>query len=229
MLLGMRILLVEDEFDLAESVVDYLEAHECETTCAPDGVSGLRLASRTNFDAMVVDIGLPRMDGLELVRSLRTAGYQMPVLFLTARDALDDTLAGFASGGDDYLVKPCALPELLARLRAVVARSRAAPVATQPGRLMVDGLVVDRDQHRISYGDRALGLTPTGFTLLWTLAARSPAVVPREVLERAVWGDQPAPGSDPLRSHLYQLRRAMEEVGADHLLETVRGVGARLG
>jgi DNA-binding response OmpR family regulator len=225
----MRILLVEDEIDLAESVVDYLETHACETICAPDGVSALHLATLSKFDALVVDIGLPRMDGLELVRRLRADGQGVPVIFLTARDSLDDTLLGFASGGDDYMVKPCALPELQARLRAVVARARAAPVITNNRRRDVAGLVVDQDQHRVCYGDREVRVTPTGFTLLWTLAGASPAVVPRAALVRALWGEEPVPGSDPLRSHLYQVRRALEDAGAAHLLETIRGVGARLG
>ena len=229
----MRILLVEDEFDLAESVADFLESHGCEVTCAPDGLSGKRFALAATggvqeFDALVVDVGLPRLDGLSMVREIRAAGCQTPVLFLTARDTMADTLDGFAAGADDYQVKPCALPELLARLKAVVTRYHQTAQPSAAKRLTVNDLVIDRQEHRAWCGNQEIELTPTCFTLLWTLTAASPAVVSRLALERAIWGDDTPPGSDPLRSHVHKLRRALDATDGNIRLHTIRGVGARL-
>jgi DNA-binding response OmpR family regulator len=159
---------------------------------------------------------------------------------LTSRDTPEDKLAGFAAGADDYQVKPCPLPELLARITAIHARAQTAqptekPVIsdknegrTLPARLTVGDLTIDREQHRAWRDGEELELPPTCFTLLWELALASPAVVTRKAMEEALWGNDLPPGSDPLRSHLYKLRQALLEKNDNPLLHTVRGVGARL-
>lgn len=225
----MHILIIEDEIDLAESLADYLEARGCEVVCAPDGRSGLRLASDGRFDVLVVDVGLPRLSGIEMVQLLRQNNCHVPVLFLTARGDANDVLDGFNAGADDYQVKPCPLPELHARLRAIVARCSATLSLPHVDRLEHRGLMIDRAQYRAWFHEQEIELTPTCFTLLWLLAESAPKVVTRQKMIHVLWGDDPPPtAGDPLRSHLYNLRTALIKVGAETLLHTQRGVGVRL-
>lgn len=221
----MHLLLIEDNPALVANVYDFLEARQHTVDAAYDGPGGLRLAREHRYDAIVLDLALPGMDGLEVCAQLRREGRAVPVLMLTARDTLDDKLEGFRRGADDYLVKPFALQELEARLTALVRRARGE----QPrvGRLQVADLLIDLDQVRVERQGRLIALPPIPFKLLAILARESPRVVPREQLEREVWGDSP-PDSDALRAHMHVLRSAVDRPFARPLLHTVHGVGYRL-
>ncbi len=222
----MDFLLVEDHPDIAENIADFAEARGWRPVLAMDGLSALRLLARQRFDAAVVDVGLPRLDGLACLRRLREDGHRLPVLLLTARDTLDDKLAGFAAGADDYLVKPFAMPELFARLSALVRRiPPAAPASAE--RIVIGSLEILPGAHLATRDGRVLALNRTCFALLVALARRSPQAVPRAVLEQELWGGR-APDSDALRSHLYLLRQIVDRPFSRPLLGTVRGVGVRL-
>lgn len=219
------VLVVEDNHDIAQMVCDFLEESGYVVDYAGDGVSGLHLAVSGSFDAIILDLMLPGLDGLEVCRKLRQeAGKDTPVLMLTARDTLDDKIEGLDAGADDYLVKPFDMRELDARLRAMIRRfsGRMANEVLELGDLRVDTgtMEVERDGRRIS-------LTPIAFTLLLTLLKAAPRVVSRRDLERAVWGEV-APDSDALRSHLYTLRKAIDKPFPSPLLHTVAGRGYRL-
>lgn len=221
----MHLLLIEDNPALVANLYDFLEAKRHTVDAAYDGPGGLRLAREHRYDAIVLDLALPGMDGLEVCAQLRREGRAVPVLMLTARDTLEDKLEGFRRGADDYLVKPFALQELEARLLALVRRARGE----QPrvGRLQAADLTIDLDQVRVERQGRLITLPPIPFKLLVILARESPRVVPREQLEREVWGDSP-PDSDALRAHMHVLRSAVDRPFNRPLLHTVHGVGYRL-
>ena len=219
------ILLVEDHRDIAEMVLDYLETRGFAVDYAPDGRAGLRLGLANRYDVVVLDVMLPGIDGLELCRRLRSEAQMFaPVLMLTARDTLADKLAGFEHGADDYLVKPFDLPELEARLNALLRRARAG---VQGEILRVDDLVFDTRTMKVTRAGTEVVLTPIGLKILKVLMLQSPAVVDRRVIERAVWGDLP-PDSDALRSHMYSLRKAVDKPFARPLIRTLHGAGFRL-
>lgn len=222
---ALRILVIEDNPDLAANVCDFLEAKGHAVDAAGDGISGLHLAVTGNYDAIVLDIVLPGLDGFTLCRKLREeAGSTTPVLMLTARDALDDRVAGLECGADDYVLKPFALRELEARLKALVRRASSEMT---PSVLRVGDLEFDPGQLKVRRGRRTISLPPIPLKLLETLMRAAPRVVRREELERAVWGDAP-PDSDALRSHMHVLRAAVDAPGEPALLHTLRGVGYRL-
>ena len=220
----MRILVVEDNRDILANVLDYLQLKGFSVDCAQDGLSGLHLASTSHYDLTVLDIMLPGIDGYQVCRRLREDGRnEVPILMLTARDALDDRLQGLRMGADDYLVKPFALSELVARIEAILRRSQGM----RTRRLQVADLCYDLDTLHVSRAGRAIKLNPLGLKLLAVLMQKSPAVVKREVLEEALWGDD-CPDSDSLRSHIHQLRQALDKPFDRPLLHTVHGVGYRL-
>ncbi len=219
------ILVIEDNHDIAQMVCDFLETSGYEVDYAGDGVSGLHLAVTGSFDAIILDLMLPGLDGLEVCRKLRQeAGKDTPVLMLTARDTLDDKIAGLDAGADDYLVKPFDVRELDARLRAMIRRSSGRIVNEV---LEIGDLRVDTGTMEVERGGKKLSLTPIAFTILLTLLKASPRVVSRRDLERAVWADV-APDSDALRSHLYTLRKAVDKPFDSPLVHTVAGRGYRL-
>lgn len=223
---SLSILIIEDNAQLAANLYDYLEACGHRLDAAPDGLSGLHLASTRDYDAIVLDWNLPRLDGLSVLRRLRgEAGRMVPVVMLTAREQVGDKIDGFESGLDDYLVKPAALPEIEVRLRSLVARRRHAGAAGNV--LRVGDLTFDLGTMQALRAERRLTLTRTGRRLLELLMRESPQVVTRARLERAAWGDA-VPGSDLLRSHMYVLRRAIERDTEPPLLHTVAGMGYRL-
>ncbi|HUR39554.1 MAG TPA: response regulator transcription factor [Verrucomicrobiae bacterium] len=218
----MRILIVEDHPDAAANLGDYLSSCGHQVDFAGDGLAGLAQASAGAFDAIVLDRMLPGLDGATLCRRLRTdAQVATPVLMLTAMDAVDDRVAGFDAGADDYVVKPYALVEVKARLEALARRAQGAVTEAV---LRVGDLSYDARARRAGRRDRVLALGPTARKLLEHLMRQSHRVVPREELEYALWGDQP-PDADALRVHVHALRR---EIGEPPLLHTVRGVGYRL-
>ena len=221
----MRLLVVEDNRSLVANLFDFFEARGHVLDAAPDGITGLHLATHQSYDVIVLDWMLPRLDGHEVLRRLREeAGSEVPVIMLTARDELPDKLAGFRAGADDYLTKPFELPELEARIQALVARARGH------GRtrvLRVADLSFDTRTLEVSRGGRALHLYPACRKLLQVLMEASPGVVTRARLEEAIWGDQP-PEGDALRSHVYELRRAVDDGFTPKLVQTLPRVGYRL-
>jgi DNA-binding response OmpR family regulator len=218
----MRILLIEDQRDIAANIWDFLEHRGFVMDHAADGASGLRMALHGNYDVIVLDLGLPKLDGLDLCRELRTAQRETPVLMLTARDTLDDKLTGFAHGADDYVVKPFALKEVEARIRALLRRGR------QPGDVLRLGeLTLDPVNAVATRNGQHLALTHAGFTLLELLLRRSPNVVRHAELANALWGEA---GGDvtTLHTHLSVLRAALDRPFPNPLLHTVHGFGYRL-
>ena len=216
--------MVEDNRDILANLADYLALKGYEVDCAQDGLSGLHLAATNHYDLIVLDVMLPGMDGYALCQRLREGERRdTPVIMLTARDALDDRLQGFRIGADDYVTKPFALPELAARIEAVLKRTRAG------GRrlLQVADLSYDLDTLEVTRAGQPLKIGPIGLKLLAVLMQKSPAVATREALEAALWGDAP-PDSDSLRSHIHSLRQQIDKPFPKPLLHTVHGVGFRL-
>jgi DNA-binding response OmpR family regulator len=223
---SLSILIIEDNAQLAANIYDFLEACGHSLDAAPDGVSGLNLAATREYDAIVLDWNLPRMDGLTVLRRLRIDEKKtVPVIMLTARDQLADKIDGFESGVDDYLVKPVALPELEIRLRSLVARLRQS--AAPEHMLKVADLSLNLRTLEAMRGTRQVQLSKTSRALLEVLMRESPKVVARERLEQIAWGDE-TPQIDLLRSHMYVLRRAIEQGSERKLLHTISGVGYRL-
>jgi DNA-binding response OmpR family regulator len=220
----MRILIIEDNPDIAANLGDYLEDHGHTVDFAGDGVTGLHLAVVNDFDAIVLDLSLPGMDGLEVCRKLREdARKDTPVLMLTARDRLQDKLAGFETGADDYLVKPFELQEVEARLKVLASRGRRR-VRRE---LKVGDLVFNLDTLSVSRGGRDIYLNPIGLKLLQCLMEASPNVVSRNDLEMEVWGEE-MPDSDSLRVHIHSLRGAIDRPFGTNMIQTRHGIGYRL-
>ncbi len=220
----MRILIVEDNRDIAANIGDYFEDHGDSVDFAMDGISGMHLALTREFDVIVLDVMLPGMGGLEFCTKLREeAASDTPVLMLTARDTLPDKLAGFEAGADDYLIKPFALQELAARVRALAKRRQQAA----PHKLKVANLHLDCRTLDVTRDGQKIVLNPAGLKILTRLMEVSPNVVKRAELEQLLWSDSP-PDSDALRSHMYALRRAIDRPFATPLLQTLHGIGYRL-
>lgn len=221
----MRLLIIEDNRDIAANLTDYLSPRGHVVDVAGDGISGLHLALTHDYDAIVLDLMLPGMDGLTLCRKLRgVAGKHTPVLMLTARDALDDKIVGLEAGADDYVVKPYALREVEARLQTIARRAQNQGLSQA---LRVDDLCFDVATFRVSRGERRIDLPPIPLKLLEVLMRASPRVVPKQELEAAVWGNHP-PDSDALKAHLYVLRSAIDLPAETPLLRTLRGIGYQI-
>lgn len=223
-MLLMRILIIEDDRDLAANLVDYLEARGYMVDAAGDGLTGLHLAATQAFDAIVLDLGLPGLDGRELCRRLRAGGNATPLVMLTARGELEDRVGGLELGADDYMVKPVSLRELEARVRAQIRRARGGLDAPL---LQVADLVLDDRTMTVSRAGTEIPLTRLDYQLLRVLMRESPAVVSRARLEAEVWGDHP-PETDTLRAHIHRLRKAVDRPFVQPLLHTIHGVGYRL-
>lgn len=220
----MHILVIEDNPDLVANLYDFLEAKGHTIDAAYDARTGLRFALDNHYDAIVLDLMLPGMDGREVCLRLRKAGRATPVLMLTARDTLQDKLEGFEAGTDDYLVKPFALQELEARLKALVRRARGEQAQRT---LQVADLVFDPDTLRLRRAGREIVLPPIPLRILELLMRQSPRVVTRGEIERAIWGDSP-PDSDALRAHMHMLRSVVDKPFEVAILRTVRGIGYQL-
>lgn len=221
----VRALLIEDNHDLAQSVGAYLTLDSIECDYATSGAQGLDLARSRPYEVILLDINLPRLNGLQVCEALRREGINVPVLMLTARDTLEDKLAGFEAGTDDYLVKPFEMRELIVRVRALAQR-RSGRVQ----RLQVDGLELDLTHRTASREGLPLALTPTGWRLLELLMREAPSVVSRERMEAVLWGDGDAPDSNALKVHLHRLRQQVDKPFKKPMLHTVarHGVALRL-
>jgi len=219
---ALQVLLVEDDRDLAASVADYLALDGISVDHAYNGQAGLTLASENRYDVLLLDLMLPRMDGLTLCEKLRQMGVDTPVLMLTARDTLDDKVAGFRAGTDDYLVKPFAMEELIVRIQALAKRRSG-----QIRKLQVVDLVLNLDARQAHRSGQLLKLTPSGWTLLETLLRASPALVTKRQLEEALWPDD-IPDSNALKVHLYHLRQQVDKPFGQALIHTLPGQGVVL-
>ncbi len=213
----------EDDDELRGVVRDALQRDGFVVRATASGAEAIRSFGENPPDVLILDIGLPDADGRDVCQALRARGIAAPVLFLTARDALTDRLSGFHAGGDDYLVKPFAVAELLVRVHALVRRGGGDGVLRAPS-----GLRLDPVGHGASYGDRAITLTPTEFRLLAALAARPGAVVRRATLIASGWPDGAVVHDNTLDAYLARIRRKLRESGALDVIETTRGVGYRL-
>mgnify|MGYP003451758864 CR=1 FL=1 len=221
----MRLLVIEDNRSLVANLFEYFEARGHVLDAAPDGITGLHLATTQAYDIIILDWMLPRMEGNEVLRRLREGNASsVPVIMLTARDELPDKIAGFRAGADDYLTKPFALPELEVRLEALLARASGRQRSKV---LEVEDLRLDLTTLEASRGGQPLHLYPACRKLLEVLMQASPAAVTRERLEQAVWGEDP-PDGDMLRSHVYELRRSVDGPFPVKLVHTLPRVGYRL-
>jgi len=219
---NLQLLLVEDDLDLAKAIVDYLALEDIQCDYAANGLSGLRFAEQGRYDAVILDLNLPKMNGLEVCSRLREQGMDVPVLMLTAKDTLDDKLAGFSKGADDYLVKPFAMEELIIRAQ-VLSRRRSGQV----NKLCVFDLEVDLQTQTATRANTPLKLSPIGFKLLETLMRASPNTVSREKLMQSVWGDE-QPDSNSLKVHIFNLRKVVDNSFETKLVQTVAGRGFAL-
>ena len=222
---GGLVLIIEDNREISEMVGEYLEAKGFEVDFAGDGLEGFRLASENPYDVIILDLMLPRMDGVEVCKKLREETRKStPILMLTARDSLDEKLHGLEAGADDYLTKPFAIEELEARLRAMIRRDRR-----QIGGeiLKIADLELDPTSMRAARAGVELQLSPIGMKLLTILMRESPRVVSRQEIEREIWGNS-LPDSDTLRSHLYNVRKAVDKNHERQLLHTVQSAGYRI-
>ncbi|PCK08801.1 MAG: two-component system response regulator [Alteromonadaceae bacterium] len=218
----MLVLLAEDNRDLAASVLDYLEMNDFECDYAERGDHALQLARESRYDVFVLDVMMPGMDGLNLCQTLRDEGHNQPIIMLTARSSLQDKLAGFEAGADDYLVKPFDMPELVARLHAVSKRGQVSS-----NKIILADLEIDQDNHQVFRSGKAIDLSPVCWKLLVALAQASPRVLSRRELENVVWKDSP-PDSEALKSHMYTLRKLIDKPFPKPLIHTFRGVGVAL-
>ena len=219
----MQILVVEDEKKVAKALKEGLEAERYQVTVAHTGEDGFYLLNSQTFDLVLLDLMLPGRDGFEILKTLREKGLQTPVLILTARDTVDDRVMGLDSGADDYLVKPFAFPELLARIRALLRRGRIGDVL----RLELADLEMDIVTRKVIRSGRTIELTTKEFELLECLLRNQGHVVSREMLARDVWQEtaRATPLDNVIDVHIARLRRKIDDPFDNKLLKTVRGVG----
>jgi len=221
----MRVLIVDDDRSLREALRRTLVLGGYDTLFAANGREALAQVAEQAPDALVLDVGLPDLDGLEVCRRLRAQGNRVPVLMLTARDAVTDRIDGLDAGADDYLVKPFDVGELKARLRALMRRSAGEG---DPDGVTFEELRLDSARHGVVVGDRFAELTRTEYQLLELLMLNPRRVLPPSLIYERVWGYDFGPGSNALRVYIGYLRRKLEEAGARPLIHTVRGVGYAL-
>lgn len=221
---NVDVLLVEDHNDLAATVGSYLEGAEMTVDYASDGKIAYNLASSNQYDCIVLDLMLPKLDGIQVCEKLRKEGHNIPILVLTARDQLNDKLEAFGSGSDDYMVKPFELPELEARINSLVRRSRGS---SESSTMQVADLVFDTQTMTVEREGKRLKLSPTGIRILKILMRESPRLVSREAIEHELWG-QLLPASDTLRSHMYNLRKVVDRPFGTKLLHTIQSMGFKI-
>lgn len=219
----MRILVVEDEKKIAEALRQGLSEEGFEVSVAHTGEDGFFLVNTETFDLVILDIMLPGRDGIEVLSALRERGLQTPVMILTAKDAIEDRVMGLDSGADDYMIKPFAFPELLARIRALLRRGKTEQATT----LRMADLEIDRVGRRTHRGGQSIELTAKEFDVLECLMRHHGQVVSRDTLAREVWNETTwtVPLHNVIDVHIARLRRKIDEPFVDKLIRTVRGVG----
>ncbi len=215
----LNVMLIEDDIDLAQTIVQYLELEDINCDHAANGMSGLELIQHENYDVIILDINLPRMDGYTVCQTLREQGNDTSVIMLTARDQLDDKLEGFEAGTDDFLVKPFEMKELIVRLHAL-SRRRSG----QAKRLKFADLEMNVRKRIVTRAGKELHLSPTCWKLLEVLIRTAPAVISRQDLMESVWGED-LPDSNSLHVHLFNLRKAVDSPYSTTLIHTIPGHG----
>ena len=222
----MRILVIEDDSTVSQYIFNGLQSSGHDVTIANEGLKGLSVANKETFDAMVVDRMLPGMDGLTLIETIRKAGNSTPVLILSALSDVDDKVQGLKAGGDDYLTKPFAFLELLARIEALVRRSSVQEDITS---LQVDGLYIDLISRKVFRQEREIKLKPREFQLLEYMMRNKGQIVTRAMLLQAVWNYHFDPQTNVIDVHISRLRQKIDKDFSVSLIHTVRGVGYVLG
>jgi len=225
--MGAHLVIAEDDRAVRESVTRALELEGYTVTAVTDGVAALEAASAPDVDLLLLDLGMPNMDGLTVCRRLRSAGSRLPILVLTARTEVSDRVSGLDAGADDYLPKPFSLDELLARLRSLLRRSTFED-ADAPATLTVEDLIIDEAARRAWRGERELELTKTEFDLLELLARNTGVVLSHSSIYDQIWGYDFGPDSKALAVYIGYLRRKTEDGGEPRMIQTVRGVGYTL-
>lgn len=217
----MRILLVEDDIDLAENIIDYFEIQNCMVNYATSGEAALKLLHEASYDSIILDVNLPGIDGFEVCKFVREKYHlNIPLVMLTARSMLADKTEGFQSGADDYMGKPFELAELKMRLDALHRRASSSMAL----KFCVEDLCVDPDRRTVMRGDKNIDLPPICFTILLKLIEKYPGIVTKEELEYAVWKDEP-PMTDSLKVHFYTLRQLVDKPFGKQLLYSIRSRG----
>ena len=218
----MELLLVEDEPEIQSFLTRSLTEAGYQVESAPDGRTAQRMATEGKHDALIVDLGLPDLDGIELILRLRRLGVSAPVMILSARRSVDERVRGLEQGGDDYLTKPFALAELLARLRNLLRHHTAG---SEPTRLRVLDVELDLLRREASRHGEILNLTPQEFTLLEYLCRNPGRVVTRSMILDKVWGMRIQPDTNVVDVHIYRLRGKLDVEGQPPMIRTLRGVG----
>ncbi|MFA0414271.1 response regulator transcription factor [Vibrio renipiscarius] len=220
----MKILIVDDSHNVAETIADYLELEGMTIDCAYHGEAALKLAAEQHYDVIIMDIMMPKVDGITAVKKLRQEQFcNTPILFLTAKDSLDDKVAAFEAGGDDYLLKPFAMQELSLRVKALASRGPRQDI----GQLSFADITINTQTDEVTRAGVALKLSRIQRQILKELLRHAPAIVSRQELTDSVWGDD-EPSSDALRSHIYGLRSAIDKGFEQSRLETIHGQGYRI-
>jgi DNA-binding response OmpR family regulator len=219
----MRLLLVEDEPEIQSFLKQPLADAGYEVDVAKDGRTAIQLSSGSKYDVLIVDLGLPDQDGIDLILQLRRSGVSSPVLILSARRSVDDRVKGLEQGGDDYLTKPFALAELLARLRNLLRRNLVT--SEDATRLRILDLELDFISRKASRGEEVLNLSPQEFVLLTYLCRHAGRVVTRSMLLSEVWGMRIQPNTNVVDVHIYRLRGKVDTEGREPLIRTLRGIG----
>jgi len=221
----LKLLIVEDEQGIVDNLYAYFQPLGYELDSARDGLTGLALAAERAHDAIVLDLKLPALDGIELCRRLREQLRDTPVIMLTARDTVEDRILGLRAGADDYLIKPFSLMELEARIKALVRRSRRhlSDVTMRLGPLEIDPRA-----HEARRDGQRLDLSPTGYRIVLALLKASPGIVTRASLERALWGSEQPASESLLRTHIHAVRNVIDKPFRRPMLLNVPGIGYRL-
>lgn len=221
----MRILIVEDDAQIADMLTEALSKRQYVVDVAQDGELGWHCVQTLDYDLVLLDVTLPKLDGIKLCRLIRDRFSLLPILMLTARDTIDDKIIGLDAGADDYMVKPFVLRELLARIRALLRRgNRSSDLILTWG-----NLAINPSTYETTYGDRAISLTPKEFSILELLMAGGRRVRSRPEILEQVWAVDDSPSEEAVKAHIKTLRQKLREAGLpEDLIETVHGLGYRL-
>lgn len=220
----MKVLIVDDNHNIAETIADYLELEGMTIDCAYHGEAALNLVKENHYDVIIMDIMMPKLDGINAVKKLREEQFcNTPILFLTAKDQLEDKIAAFKAGGDDYLLKPFAMEELCLRLYALSNRGPRQDI----GELKFADITINTRTDEVKRAETEIKLSRIQLKILKLLIRQAPSIVSRQEVIESIWGDE-TPSSDALRSHIYGLRNALDKGFETSRLETIHGQGYRI-